>query len=771
MNPTIMHILSSLITALDERFPGRAHSRQRVWFGTLAFLCLGFFFPHGAEAVRTERVVFEGFEEFSQGEFENATLNSRGEISTASALEKVARFPGSSILWDAVFDRDGRIYAVTGNRGALFEVSFPDPDGESTAEDTSGESLEEMPEESPDEDEETPEPKEEEDEKSTAEVRKVFDPDQKLVRAVYVDSRGDTYLGTSPSGRIYRLRSGAVYPEVFFDPPVRYVWNLQEGPGGCLWITTGRPARIYRIDLDGEGPTEQEPWFETSHAHLMALAFAGDGTVLAGTGSRGVIYRIQEEGKSEVLADLDDREVSRIGLKEDGTIYFSAFRRNSGGSGEDNSPRPSTPRNSSNLPSSGFFRLTTDGFVQVVWAQPDHHVHDFSWDPEDQQWLLATGPEGRLIAVEDFFRWTVLARLEDQGDLNRLIRHDAHLYLAGSNPAVLYRLSGETAESSRYTSRVVDAGQTVHWGRMRLNGLDLADFDLWVRGGNTRDIGDDWTDWSEVGEGAVGLPPSRFMQYRLDLRPEQTLHRVELFFQLPNQPPVFGRVEVIPYKLQPTPEPPEQPQRMHFRQIFEDGSPNHQGGQDAHLIFVEETGSLTVAWQVRDPNEDPLEFFVYLRAVEGEDWILLDEGRKQPFHTIQTSGMAEGLYQFRIVASDRPGNPEETALKAETTSPLFLIDSTPPEIEYELVRKGDGEVVIHLEVTDNYGVIQSVSYRLNGAAAQRIFPVDGMYDSRQEVFRIHLGDLRPGHHSIVFEAVDESGNRAKSLHTFHLDGS
>ena len=74
------------------------------------------------------------------------------------------------------------------------------------------------------------------------------------------------------------------------DQPV--IWSVAEAPDGTLYAGTGHRGRVYRIDRTGKGSllwTAEQP-------EVFAVAVDSSGAVYAGTSPDGKVYRI-EEGK------------------------------------------------------------------------------------------------------------------------------------------------------------------------------------------------------------------------------------------------------------------------------------------------------------------------------------------------------------------------------------------------------------------------------------------------------------------------------------------
>ena len=75
---------------------------------------------------------------------------------------------------------------------------------------------------------------------------------------------------------------------VFFDPPDRYVWSLVVDREGNVFAGTGDKGVIYKIGPNGQGA----PFYETKATHVMSLALRSGG--LAPGGDRVARTRIPD---------------------------------------------------------------------------------------------------------------------------------------------------------------------------------------------------------------------------------------------------------------------------------------------------------------------------------------------------------------------------------------------------------------------------------------------------------------------------------------------
>ncbi len=149
-----------------------------------------------------------------------------------------------------------------------------------------------------------------------------------------VGDDGTVFAGTSDRAVVVRIAQGRT--EVVFDAPGNEITALAFRDGALVVAanefpqvaaasaptnprtappvgrTRPRPGkgRIFRIERDGR----IEKIFEENDGHVTDLEVAQDGTVYAGGGKDGRIYRVAPDRTSSVWVDVDERQVLAIGL-------------------------------------------------------------------------------------------------------------------------------------------------------------------------------------------------------------------------------------------------------------------------------------------------------------------------------------------------------------------------------------------------------------------------------------------------------------------------
>lgn len=149
--------------------------------------------------------------------------------------------------------------------------------------------------------------------------RLVWTAERPEVFAVVVDAHGVVFAASSPGGKIYRIENGKA--EEYFDPKAKYIWSLAIAPDGTLYAGTGDKGVVYRITGAGRG----EVYYSTGQANVTGLLVDPQGRVLAGTEPSGVLYRITAKDKAFALYDSSLPEIRAVAPAPDGSIYAVAL--------------------------------------------------------------------------------------------------------------------------------------------------------------------------------------------------------------------------------------------------------------------------------------------------------------------------------------------------------------------------------------------------------------------------------------------------------------
>ncbi|QNI34855.1 hypothetical protein H7849_07800 [Alloacidobacterium dinghuense] len=694
------------------------------------------------------------FDEFEKGTPKGVAVRSDGLLEPGPDSKQIAVTP-STYVWSIAADSAGNAYAATGSPATVLRVA---PDGKTT---------------------------------------KLFSSKDLTVQAVRVAKDGSVYAATLPSGKVYRIPAGAEdldenKAEVAFDPAQteekpKYIWDLAFDRDGRLYIATGGPAAIYRLDAAKSG-AKPSLFFKSDEQHIRAIVFDKAGNLIAGSDGSGLVYRIDSSGKGYVLFDAPKREITSLAIADNGAIYASAV----GGKGQTTLP----PLPVQGIPSvsatitivqpgsiqafngntvipdgSEVYEIPPQGAPHKIWSDHDDIVYALTWTP--QGLLAATGNRGRIYRISENGQYADVAHLEASQAVG-FADSPQGLYVGTANTGKIYLLSHTQAAEGTYLSDVFDAGVFSRWGRAEVDS-GSQNYDLYARAGNIENPDRAWSDWKKVtpNNGPLGLDMSRFVQWKVVLRPGAAVGEVGINYLPVNIAPAIDEIVVMPGVRANAQQPPGQPQQTVNINFSGSSSPgvmfNPEPGREP-LPGVKDKSAVTTRWAAHDDNGDEMIYSLYYRGESETNWQLLKDKVTDRYYTFDATALPDGAYRLKIVASDAPSHNPGEALTTERVSERFLIDTTAPVLSALDAHMENGKIRVTLTATDSATPIGHAEYSVDAGPWQYVEPVGKLSDSLTEHydFEAPLKPQQPGavpatnssEHLITVRVYDRNDNAA-----------
>jgi hypothetical protein len=123
------------------------------------------------------------------------------------------------------------------------------------------------------------------------------------VEGLSIDQHGRLVLGTSASP--------------LGDSAAPFVWVLLHAPDGSVYAGTGNDGRVYRYAPDGT----RTVFFDATELEVHALAAAPNGALYVGTSPDGKVYRVEASGSSSVYYDPEDKYIWALATDAAGVLY------------------------------------------------------------------------------------------------------------------------------------------------------------------------------------------------------------------------------------------------------------------------------------------------------------------------------------------------------------------------------------------------------------------------------------------------------------------
>lgn len=680
--------------------------------------------------------------QFERGEPRDVSVTSEGAIVLSSARKELTDADSLELLvWALVEDAQGNLYAGTGNKGKILKI---DAGGRQSL---------------------------------------FFDSPEVAIHSLAVDEQGTLFAGGSPDGIVYRITPGST-AATFVAEDNSYIWSLVLSASGRLYAGTGEQGRL--LELTEAGSFSEI--YDSPDPHLMCLVADAHGNVYAGSEGSGVVYKFTDKGDVSVLYDAPEREIRCLALDRDGTLYVGAM----GGPGpsQEGEPSPSRSGGEDNGPSGRpvdevrrglrvdegpgppiaeagctLYEISPFGAVTKIWTSPDPQLLSLIVDAAGRL-IVGTGDQGKVYAVSRDGKYRLLAALDEAQPLCLLRRRDGSILVGTGNVGRIYELTQGYTSEGTYESEVHDAVIRSRWGKLfwRADVPDKTGLVLYTRTGNTQVPDETWSDWSDDlkdPEGSqIPSPASRFLQYRAKLSTSDgsrtpVLWEVHILGIEDNMAPKMGAVTVKPFTGPDDGLPPG----VQMPQIPLEGS--------AGKLAQVRRGLVTVSWEASDPNGDAMVYDLFFRGTAERGWKPLLEDWASTAYLWDTESCPDGQTVLRVVASDRPGNPRESALSAERTSEPFYVDKLAPDVRLLRVRQlGDRSLEAEGEAQDATSRLGTGAFAVDAEGWQVIFPRDGIFDSKTEAFTFETEPLEPGEHTLVVRILDALGNVgvAKAVH-------
>jgi hypothetical protein len=592
------------------------------------------------------------------------------------------------------------------------------------------------------------------------------------VLALAADGDG-AVAGTGPDGLVYRI-SARGDTTLLARTGERYVWGLAPAGRGAWYATTGTRGRLLRI----EG-SRVRILADTDESNLVSILADGHGGAFAGGDSHGRILHARGDGTLRTVFDASENEIRALALGPDGALYAAAL---SAPSTTDEGEKEGEPSPVKAAPTGGravVYRVVPDSSAAPWWVSPQPLVFallgtEAGAGRAANAWrgvLAATGNRAGVYLIEragGATQWLA----SPQGQVTALAAgRGGEVWAATSNPAALWQLGPERTPRGELLSMVLDARRIARFGVAQWRGeAGGGRVGLATRSGNTEEADTTWSPWAPVtGSGQGGTiqsPAARYLQWRVTLEGgSPRIESVETAWREQNQAPRVEDVLVAPQgegfregEIQPRLEPVTQ--TLPGGQRVEYSAPPPGAPRQLHDLPVWARGLRTVQWRASDANGDALRFRLEVRAEPAGTWQKVADDVDQASYTWDTSALPDGRYRLRVTASDAGGNAVGEEMTGSGLSQPFTVDNTPPTVA-ELAAHGEpGALVVTGRAEDAESALQRVEVALDDDPWRAVTPEGGFTDQRAHSFRVRLGDVRPGEHSVSIRAVDLAGNSA-----------
>lgn len=757
------------VKANSSRLNGRMDAFSRRKYGVFAALiiaaagaaCLNSMAPF-AQAQGTRLWTQSHFDEFEKGTPQGVAIGSDGQLREGLGLKEALTTP-STFVWSIAVDKSGTAYLGTGSPATVLRV---EKDGKPFT---------------------------------------LFETKDLSVQALRMGPDGALYAATMPSGKVFKLDPHATTKTdeqkatVVFDASKletakpadgadksdaksHYIWDLTFDAAGRLYIATGGPAAVYRVDLTKPG-AKPELFFKSDEQHIRSLAWDGKGNLIAGSDGSGLVYRISPQGKGYVLFDAPRREITSVAVGADGTIYAASVGDKS------HNPLPPLPvqgvatvtftivqpgslqaaNASASVPEGTEIYALQDGQApRKLWSEKDDIVYEL--DAEKNGLLALSGNRGYIYRIQPNGDYADVAHLEAQQGLCLAHGSDGELLIGTGNTGKLYTLG--TAEKHEYASDVLDAGAMARFGRVEVE-PGSSNYEIWTRTGNVEQPVRGWSDWEPLKDGTVASPAGRFLQWKAVLHKDGSVGSVGVNYLPVNAAPIVDEIVVVPGARINAQSPQSTPQTVNISlpSASQGAMTTPDTSASTPLQAVKDRTAIAVRWAAHDDNGDDLVYALYLKGDGEHVWRLLKGDLTDKAYSFDAMQIPDGGYQIKVVASDAPSHSPGDALTGDKISDRFEVDTTPPVVTALTAAEEASTctqpncakgVLATFDAEDAISPIAHAEYSLDAGPWKYLAPVGELSDSKREHYELRLPGTtfagKPGEHLLTVRVYDRYDN-------------
>ncbi|MET0163638.1 MAG: hypothetical protein ABW318_01380, partial [Vicinamibacterales bacterium] len=167
-----------------------------------------------------------------------------------------------------------------------------------------------------------------------------------------------------------RLTLGPTAAPVY-ETNAPFVWTLVSGSDGSVYAGSGNEGQVYKIDSTGKGTI----FFDSEELEVHALAPAPGGGLYVGTSPNGKIYKVDAKGSGSVFFDPDDRYIWSLAVDKAGNVFAATGDKGI------------------------IYKITPDGKGTTFYATKATHAMTLAFD-RDGQLLAGTESPGRVFRLD-----------------------------------------------------------------------------------------------------------------------------------------------------------------------------------------------------------------------------------------------------------------------------------------------------------------------------------------------------------------------------------
>ena len=522
---------------------------------------------------------------FNKGKLLKVKLNEDGILSLTLDFEKLVDID-TVFIWDIKEDSKGNIFLATGNDGIIYKLG------------------------------------------KEGKLSEFFQTSSIGAFKILIDKNDDLYVATLTKGLIYKISpngTGSVFA-VFQD---EYIWDMRFYNNNII-IASGFPGSLHELDLTTKKFKEI---IMTTEMHVTCMDIYND-DIYFGTSDKGTVYKFSKNQGLKVIYQTSKKEIhSLVVHKNTGVIYagtsdkdfsYTKFKPDR----KFESQFEQSESSSENLfddykdlkkikpAANSVYEIKENEYVNTIIESKDSTFLSLFFDQDTL--YIGCGDTG-IIYIYKNKKVEKIAQLDEQQILCFYRLKNNKILFGTGNIGNIYRIEKQYAEKGVYVSDIFDAHGWAFWGNVQWDDKKPSDTDitLQTRSGNTEDVDDTWSDWSEEytdnqGSGITSTD-GRFLQTKINLmskNKEDTpeIYSLKISYLIKNRKP-----EVLFVK---------------FLKKRNNGQAKNSGSKTSFKKLSLKEFQLKVEWEAKDKDKDKMIYDLYARIRTENDWLLLKDKLK-----------------------------------------------------------------------------------------------------------------------------------------------
>ncbi len=159
--------------------------------------------------------------------------------------------------------------------------------------------------------------------------------------------------------------------ELVYETSAPFLWSMIAAPDGTLFAGTGNEGKVFKIDAQGKGSV----FFDSTELEAHALALAPNGGLYVGTSPDGRIYKVDRGGTAAPFYNGDEKYIWTLASDGKGNVLA--------GTGD----------------KGVIEKITPDGKSSVFYKTNATHVTSLAFD-KNGNLLVGTGSPGKVMRVD-----------------------------------------------------------------------------------------------------------------------------------------------------------------------------------------------------------------------------------------------------------------------------------------------------------------------------------------------------------------------------------